>query len=76
MGELINLPLRGLSTKYPLNGHVAGITKSMRLTHLGSRVCIAKTIETAIQAKKLAQNFEFEQPANDLRLSITEICTA
>jgi hypothetical protein len=35
----------------------------------------AKTIETAIQAKKLAQNFEFEQPANDLGLSIMEICT-
>jgi hypothetical protein len=26
----------------------------MRLSHLGSGVCIAKTIETAIQAKKLA----------------------
>jgi hypothetical protein len=75
MVKLINLPLRGLSTKYPLNRHVAGITKSMRLTHLGSRVCIGKTIETAIQAKKLAQNFEFEQPANDLGLSLREICT-
>jgi hypothetical protein len=47
----------------------------MRLTHLGRGVCIAKTIATAIQAKKLAQNFEFEQPANDLGLSIMEICT-
>jgi hypothetical protein len=47
----------------------------MRLTHLGRGVCIAKTIETAIQAKKLAQNFGFEHPANDLGLSIMEICT-
>jgi hypothetical protein len=54
MVKLINLPLKGLSTKYPLYGHIAGITESMRLTYLGSGVCIAKTIESAIQAKKLA----------------------
>jgi hypothetical protein len=54
MVKLTNLPLKGLSTKYPLNGHIAGITELMRLTHLGSGVCIAKTIETASQAKKLA----------------------
>jgi len=74
-GETHKPAAERLVRKIPFERAYAAITESMRLTHLGRGVCIAKTIATAIQAKQLAPNFEFEQPANDLGLSIMEICT-